>query len=47
MEDLEQTEFTRICTQYADINQRWIIIYTPEAYQRGLKTVNKHCLKHC
>ena len=20
-------------------------MYTPEAYQRGLKTVNKHCLK--
>lgn len=35
MKDLEQTEFTSIYTQYAGINQRWIIIYTPEAYQRG------------
>lgn len=45
MSDLTQSKFTSICTQYGDINQRWVIKYSPQAYQRGLKTVNKNCLK--
>jgi transposase len=29
---------------YGDVQQRWVVIYSPEARQRVLKTVNKHCL---
>ena len=31
---------------YGDVQQRWVVIYSPEARERVLKTVNKHCLKH-
>jgi len=30
---------------YGDVKQRWVVIYSPEARQRALKSVNKHCLK--
>jgi len=30
---------------YGDVKQRWVVIYSPEARQRVLKSVNKHCLK--
>jgi len=30
---------------FAGVNQRWLVIFSPQAYQRGLKSVNKHCLK--
>lgn len=30
---------------YGDVKQRWVVIYSPEARQRALKSVNKQCLK--
>jgi len=30
---------------YGDVKQRWVVIYSPEAHQRALKSVNKHFLK--
>lgn len=27
-----------------DVKQRWVVVYSPQAYQRALKTVNKQCL---
>ena len=30
---------------YAGVNQRWLVVFSPQAHQRGLKSVNKHCLK--
>jgi len=30
-----------LCTRYGDIRQRWLIIYSPEAYQRSRQTLNK------
>ena len=40
----EQTAFRSLGTVYGDVQQRWVVVYSPEAYQRALKTVNKHCL---
>ncbi len=34
-----------LCTQYAELRQRWLIIYSPEAYERAQHTVNKAFLK--
>ena len=44
MENLEQSAFRSMGVVYGDVRQRWIIKYSPEAYQRALKTVNKRCL---
>jgi len=30
---------------FAGVNQRWLVVFSPQAHQRGLKSVNKHCLK--
>ena len=30
---------------YGEVKQRWLIVYSPEAHQRALKTVNKQSLK--
>jgi len=30
-----------LCTRYGDIRQRWLIVYSPEAYQRSRQTLNK------
>jgi len=32
-------------SNFAGVNQRWLVIFSPKAHQRGLKSVNKHCLK--
>ena len=45
MEEPEKAAFRSLGTVYGDVRQRWLIVYSPEAYQRGLKTVNKKCLK--
>jgi len=34
-----------LCCRYAGINQRWVVIYTPESKNRATKTVNKQWLK--
>lgn len=45
MHDLAQTAFRSLGTVYAGVRQRWVVVYSPAAYQRALKTVNKHGLK--
>lgn len=30
-------------TMYAEVRQRWLVVYSPAAYQRALHTVNKRC----
>ena len=34
-----------LCVTYAGVNQRWLIIWSPPAYQRALGTVKKQSLK--
>ncbi|MGB0468917.1 MAG: IS1634 family transposase [Thiolinea sp.] len=34
-----------ITSDYADIPQRWVVVYSPEARQRALKTLNRQVLK--
>jgi transposase len=29
--------------EYAGVKQRWVVVYSPEAYQRALKTVHRQC----
>lgn len=43
MNNPEQTAFRSLGAVYGDIRQRWVVVYSPEAYQRTLKTVNKNC----
>lgn len=45
MSDLNQSAYRSIGTEYGDVKQRWVVVYSPQAYQRALKTVNKNCLK--
>nr|WP_276611701.1 IS1634 family transposase [Thiorhodococcus mannitoliphagus] len=30
---------------YGEVRQRWVVVYSPQARQRALKRVDKHCLK--
>ena len=41
----EQTAFRSLGAVYGGVRQRWVVVYSPQAYQRALKTVNKHCLE--
>lgn len=45
MNNPEQAEFRSIGAVYGDVKQRWVIVYSPEAYHRTLKTVNKNYLR--
>ncbi|CAK8720450.1 Transposase [Candidatus Electrothrix gigas] len=45
MKDPERAAFSSLGTEYGDVRQRWLVVYSPEAYQRGIKSVNKKCLK--
>ena len=45
MENPDQMTWRTLGSNYAGVNQRWLVIFSPEAYQRGLKSVNKLCLK--
>ncbi|MCP4937288.1 MAG: IS4 family transposase, partial [bacterium] len=45
MNSPEQTAFRSLGTVYGSVRQRWVVVYSPQAYQRALKTVNKRCLK--
>ncbi len=40
----EQMAFRSLGAVYGSVQQRWVVVYSPQAYQRALKTVNKHCL---
>ena len=41
MKNRGQSSFLSVGTRYAEVQQRWVIVYSPEAYQRAIKTVNK------
>lgn len=41
----EQTTWRSLCVTYAGIQQRWLMVWSPSAYQRALGTVNKQSLK--
>ncbi len=45
MKDRQVAGSIGFCTDYAGVQQRWLIIYSPEAYQRAQQTVNKASLK--
>jgi transposase len=45
MADIHQDTYSSVCMDYAGVQQRWIVNYSPQAYQRALKSVNKQCLK--
>jgi len=45
MKNRGQASFISLGTRYADVAQRWVIVYSPEAYRRAIKTVNKASLK--
>ncbi len=41
MVNLDEQAMMSLCTRYGDIRQRWLIVYSPEAYQRSRQTLNK------
>lgn len=41
----EKKAFRSLGLSYGDVPQRWLVVYSPEAYQQGLKSVNKKCLE--
>ncbi len=43
MSSPEQAACRSLGTVYADVRQRWLVVYSPTAYRRALHTVNKHC----
>jgi len=45
MEDRSVTALKSVTVRYAAIDQRWLVVYSPEAYQRGLKTVSRQLFK--
>jgi transposase len=45
MNHLAQPAWCGFTTTYGTIKPRWVVVYSPQAYQRALKTLNKECLK--
>ncbi|RKZ89522.1 MAG: hypothetical protein DRR19_11430 [Candidatus Parabeggiatoa sp. nov. 1] len=45
METPEKMTWRTQPSNYASVHQRWLVIFSLNAYQRGLKSINKHCLK--
>jgi len=45
MQNPQETSSFSLEVNYADVKQRWLVVYSPEAYHRTVKTVNKRCLK--
>jgi len=45
MEISDKKSVRSLCCQYAEIKQRWLVIYSPESRQRATKTANKQWLK--
>jgi transposase len=37
------TAWCHLTTTYGTIQQRWVVVYSPQAYQRALKTLDKDC----
>jgi transposase len=34
-----------LCVTYAGVRQRWLVVWSPEAYRRARHTINRQCLK--
>ena len=45
MQTPDEKGIRSLCCSYAGINQRWIVIYSPESRIRATKTINKQWLK--
>lgn len=45
MHDLEQENYCSICMNYADVQQRWVVYFSPQAYARAVLSVNRQFLK--
>lgn len=45
MKNRQTSSSISLCTQYAGVRQRWMMVYSPEAYQRAQRTVNKAFLQ--
>lgn len=45
MQEPTQTAWCTLGTVYGEVRQRWVVVYSPQARQRALKSVDKHCLK--
>jgi transposase len=45
MANPESQAMMSLCTRYGEIRQRWLIVYSPEAYQRSRKTLSKQYSK--
>ena len=45
MADSHQETYSSVCMDYAGVQQRWVVNYSPQAYQRALISVNKQCLQ--
>ena len=43
MSNPTQAASRSLCTRYAGVAQRWLVVYSPEAYRRALHTVNRRC----
>lgn len=45
MADTHQEAYSTVCVSYAGVQQRWVINYSPQSYQRALTSINKQFLK--
>jgi len=45
MQTSDEKGLRSLCCSYAGINQRWLVIYSPESRNRATKTINKQWLK--
>ena len=45
MQTPDEKGLRSLCCNYAGINQRWLVIYSPESRNRATKTINKQWLK--
>lgn len=46
MSSPQQSAFCSLCTTYADVNQRWLVVYSPEAHQRAQATLKRQYATH-
>ena len=45
MADPKTLSLKSVAVRYAALDQRWLVVYSPEAHQRALKTVSRQLLK--
>jgi transposase len=41
----ENYEYISLCSNYADVKQRWLLVFSQEAYEREIVTLRKHFCK--